>query len=467
MVKNYCKNRSKLACFNTLCTDIKFVNVENFEKLIYDQSDDQNSPQSIHILYNINFTTKYKRQLLYFSASIEFKDKFSIYNVNTFSRTNQYWKQNLILLNQSMNKLRKSHILNSIKLSHFDDDAQIRENVVDIVIGYLYYDERRYSTKSRQSNADLSDEIFVIKDNGKIDVNNCMMIQTLFGITVDDDYLIYEYFTLFWQFLISKDIQQYRQDNILSYTSYQPMSTTKIVTATEDPKDTPSTVEIKKPDKSPSPKEESLKLDEPESESSVAGHVLITPAGKAENPLMHEESDKDKFEEEIKTEIEMDGATKQFYSFLNDNKLDNYFQKFQDKDVANICYLPDLIIDDDKFLEIEIGLKHIHRKVFIRKAKDIIDEMNIFKQKVGEYLFDELSKKYGIITTNILCKEVEDINDLRYKFNLKDERQCNLLWTIIQEQLHPLQNQYSIDTGEGTPNVNPLLRNTSEDFPYT
>eukprot|EP01084_Bolivina_argentea_P069597 126607_1 len=74
------------------------------------------------------------------------------------------------------------------------------------------------------------------------------------------------------------------------------------------------------------------------------------------------------------------------------------------------------------------------RNRFLRKCDEMKKEMNRFKNEYGisSILYDRLAK-YGIVTMNILCNEVEKKSDLRKKFQIFNDNQCNLLWSLIQQ----------------------------------
>eukprot|EP01084_Bolivina_argentea_P007707 14480_1 len=166
------------------------------------------------------------------------------------------------------------------------------------------------------------------------------------------------------------------------------------------------------------------------------------------------------------TNVEMSGVTRQFYNFLLQNGLEEYFDKFKEKNCSEIGYIYDLM--DNECLENDIGIKNnVHRKRFIRESILLKNEMNEFRQcinSISPLLFEKLAKKYGIVTVNILCKEVENKSDLKNKFEVNDESHCNLLWNIIENQLHPPQIEYQFST-EGTQNSEPILNINEEEFP--
>eukprot|EP01083_Nonionella_stella_P270933 917680_1 len=149
----------------------------------------------------------------------------------------------------------------------------------------------------------------------------------------------------------------------------------------------------------------------------------------------------DSFAPEMDNEVkEMNGTTQQFYNFLKQHRLEQFFEKFQENrcnDVRDIEYL----IQDEEFLKNEIGLKSIELKRFVGECKKLKEEMDAFQQSnlIPILLVDKLSK-CGIITMKILCREVQHKLDLKNKFNIADKKQCTLLWNVIQLQLQPQIN---------------------------
>eukprot|EP01083_Nonionella_stella_P189980 703794_1 len=141
-------------------------------------------------------------------------------------------------------------------------------------------------------------------------------------------------------------------------------------------------------------------------------------------------------------EVIMSGPTQQFYNFLKQHRLEQFFDKFKENecnDIRDIEYL----MEDEEFLENNIGLKRpIHRRRFIGECKKLKEEMDAFKQSnlIPILLLDKLSE-CGIITMKILCKEVQKKLDLENKLNIADEQQCTLLWNVIQLQFQPQINK--------------------------
>eukprot|EP01083_Nonionella_stella_P001011 2905_1 len=146
----------------------------------------------------------------------------------------------------------------------------------------------------------------------------------------------------------------------------------------------------------------------------------------------------------------MHGSTKQFYNFLKQHRLDQFFDKFKENECADIRDI-EYLMEDQEFLKNDIGIKSpIHRRRFIGECTKLKEEMDAFKQSnlIPILLLDALSH-CGIITMKILCKEVQTKLDLKNKCNIMDEKQRTLLWNVIQLQMQPQINEDGYGDGEG------------------
>ena len=147
--------------------------------------------------------------------------------------------------------------------------------------------------------------------------------------------------------------------------------------------------------------------------------------------------------------MKLDGPSQQFYNFLSDNNLDQYFENFKKNDCCNIQDVEYIIYDED-FLKNDIGIKNpIHRKKIIGEGKKLNDKMKVFKDStmIPSILLHKLSKQ-GIVTMDILCNEVKNKHDLKNKLKIENENQRNLLWNIINSQINP-QEMEREETPEG------------------
>eukprot|EP01083_Nonionella_stella_P305526 1066216_1 len=144
------------------------------------------------------------------------------------------------------------------------------------------------------------------------------------------------------------------------------------------------------------------------------------------------------------------GVNKQFYMFLQQHRLEQYFDKFKENECHDIR---DLEYFDEDFIKNEIGIKSpIQRRRFIGECKKFKVQMDEFKQlnSIPPMLLMKL-QTFGIVTMYILCQEVQQELDLKNKFGLGDT-QCQLLWNIINDHSQPKSNK--MDQAEGiTDNV--------------
>eukprot|EP01084_Bolivina_argentea_P201449 344336_1 len=125
-------------------------------------------------------------------------------------------------------------------------------------------------------------------------------------------------------------------------------------------------------------------------------------------------------------------AEKQFYNFLKRVKMEKYFDIFKENDC---CDMECIMFFDDEGLENDIGIKSkMARKRFLKKCEETKKEMDKFKNEYGipTLLYKRLAE-YGIVTMYMLCNEVKEISDLKNKFKITNENQCNLLWNLVQQ----------------------------------
>eukprot|EP01084_Bolivina_argentea_P318796 552951_1 len=137
---------------------------------------------------------------------------------------------------------------------------------------------------------------------------------------------------------------------------------------------------------------------------------------------------------------DMNGPTKQFYLFLKDHRLEKYFSKFEENsccDIRDIEYL----VNDENFLQKDIGMKNtIERQRFLGESRKLKHNMDLFKNaNISSILLVKLSK-FGVVTFDILCNEIESKLDLKNKFKIYNDNQCDLLWSSINSHLNPQKN---------------------------
>eukprot|EP01084_Bolivina_argentea_P054665 100248_1 len=111
--------------------------------------------------------------------------------------------------------------------------------------------------------------------------------------------------------------------------------------------------------------------------------------------------------------------------------MEKYIDKFKENDCADMESIPHFDDDDLK----DIGLKKILRKKFLAKCAMMKQEIDEFRNKYQiPSILNQRLAKYGVVTINILCGEVKDKKDLQLKYQITNERQCNLLWELIQQK---------------------------------
>ena len=99
------------------------------------------------------------------------------------------------------------------------------------------------------------------------------------------------------------------------------------------------------------------------------------------------------------------------------------------------CDMDSIELFDDETLRDDIGITNkIHRKKILKKCRQMKEEMDNFKDNLGipTILYKPLAK-YGVVTLSILCNEIKTKNDLKIKYKMTNENQCQLLWNIIQQ----------------------------------
>ena len=137
-----------------------------------------------------------------------------------------------------------------------------------------------------------------------------------------------------------------------------------------------------------------------------------------------------------------DSNNEQFLKFLRDCRMEKYHDKF----VKNECNdFESVQLFDDDLLKQEIGVENkILRKKFLIKCNEINNDMNEFRSACGinKFLYDKLSK-YGIVTLSILCDLINDKQDLKIKYELENDNQCDLLWKLKKKyENENIEQQY-------------------------
>eukprot|EP01083_Nonionella_stella_P167927 565585_1 len=419
-VSKYSKNRVKFVCFQTLCNDLKINTVQNTEHRVYDQTSEC---YQIHVFFHITFSIAYHKHVVHLAASIEFDDAFWLFQSNPFDASNTDWEQKLVVLEQ---KTSSNELLCVIQ-----------------------------------------------KDVATVDRHVCGVLQNTLNIDANDgSEILYEFFSLFWQWFISKEVIQFKDKNISSYETYRDIQKDS---NSDDATDTNNDIvtNLRQPSKLSArdiiDRDEATNVDEmcgrQRQDSNLSVGNVIDTKGEASRNNIDVGMDDD-----TKENVDMNENTRQFYIFLEQNGWQQYFDGFKAHDCCEIGYIPDLM-SNDKYLQNVIGIDHeIHRARFIRECGELMRQKEEFQKLIPSLVFEKLSKHYGIISLNMLCNDcsqVGQIEDLKRKYNIMDDRQCLLLWNIMKRQLHPQQeqsqNEYSL---EGTQHEKPVVL-AAEEQPFT
>eukprot|EP01084_Bolivina_argentea_P169035 293049_1 len=146
-------------------------------------------------------------------------------------------------------------------------------------------------------------------------------------------------------------------------------------------------------------------------------------------------TNKENEDEKIEELTPQKNVEQQFYKFLERISMQKYFDKFKENEC---CVMESIALFDDEILQKEIGIvAKIARKTFLKHCKKMGMEMDQFKNQynIPAVLYEKLAK-YGIVTINILCNEVQNTDDLKKKFKIMDQMQCDIIWTVIQSVLN-------------------------------
>eukprot|EP01083_Nonionella_stella_P237820 833934_1 len=141
-------------------------------------------------------------------------------------------------------------------------------------------------------------------------------------------------------------------------------------------------------------------------------------------------------------------AAKQLHLFLKSCRLEQYFGALRETGCADIRDIE--YANEDIFEDIVFKSK-MHKRRLIGECKKLRKQMDEFRKEtkangIPSIVVDELSD-FGIVTMDILCKEVEQKSDLKDKFDIGNVQHCEMLWTLIDTYLHP-EMQTSVTHGQ-------------------
>eukprot|EP01083_Nonionella_stella_P236565 830740_1 len=148
------------------------------------------------------------------------------------------------------------------------------------------------------------------------------------------------------------------------------------------------------------------------------------------------------------------GPKQQFYKFLEDTRLTEYFDQFEEANVSDIRDVE--FFDADTLSDIKFRNK-LHMKKLLKEAEKLKVKMNEFVQLLREnhvssqhkLLFNNL----GIVTVDILCNQIKEKKHLQQKCNITNVPQQDMIWRMIERQWNP--NQYGEDRKDNQVYHNP------------
>eukprot|EP01083_Nonionella_stella_P161705 529992_1 len=148
------------------------------------------------------------------------------------------------------------------------------------------------------------------------------------------------------------------------------------------------------------------------------------------------------------------GPKQQFYKFLEDTRLTEYFDQFEEANVSDIRDVE--FFDADTLSDIKFRNK-LHMKKLLKEAEKLKVKMNEFVQLLREnhvssqhkLLFNNL----GIVTVDILCNQIKEKKHLQQKCNITNVPQQDMIWRMIERQWNP--NQYGEDRKDNQVDHNP------------
>ena len=107
--------------------------------------------------------------------------------------------------------------------------------------------------------------------------------------------------------------------------------------------------------------------------------------------------------------MEMKGPNEQFYKFLQDIRLEKFYEKFEENecnDIRDIQYL----LDDEEFLKIDIGMKKIECRRFLGEIQKLKNDMDSFisSDMIPSILLKRLATS-GIVTMDMLSSMLSSL----------------------------------------------------------
>eukprot|EP01083_Nonionella_stella_P161706 529993_1 len=151
--------------------------------------------------------------------------------------------------------------------------------------------------------------------------------------------------------------------------------------------------------------------------------------------------EENKQENDEDMDVLQDGPTQQFYAFLENIRLTEYFDQFKE---ASVCDIRDVeFFDADTLSDIKFRNK-LHEKKLLKEAENFKVKMNEFMQLLKENQISSQHKllfnKLGIVTVDILCDQIQEKEHLKQKCNITNVQRQDLIWRMIERQWNPTEN---------------------------
>eukprot|EP01083_Nonionella_stella_P106944 309158_1 len=146
---------------------------------------------------------------------------------------------------------------------------------------------------------------------------------------------------------------------------------------------------------------------------------------------------------------------KQFHEFLKEIHLEAYHDVFKQNEC---CDMESIRYFDDDILKNDIGVRSaVARKRFLAKCKQMVQEMDQFKERgISSVLYKQLNK-YGIVTMDILCVTIKNKGDLKSVYGIERDADVNALWDMMKRN--------EINEIEGNNNNDVDVQNAAQNLP--
>ena len=205
-ISRYSKDRKKFVTMGSLCNSVKVKKINNIKKEIW-LEDNQKQCDSVYVQFDIYIDMKYKKESLNLELSTFFHDKFNLFDDNKFDKYNEYWQQSLIVKDRNIKDLWIP-FLNQIISNNEDNNDDNQDKISHIILDYMGSSNDKIENRDREE-----EEIFVI-ENGKMNINNCLLMAGILKIENENAEVIKEYFDLLWKWFLSKELITFRKETV-------------------------------------------------------------------------------------------------------------------------------------------------------------------------------------------------------------------------------------------------------------